>query len=106
MDEDDAANPIKIEDSFWYYWLEKYTDDSKNIHGLKAVLFNRGILSTKKPESSPSIVTKSIDIKNKKLNVEIKELNPEDQPYLYYNIAYRAQDSEETLYMSFMPSSV
>ncbi len=99
MDEEDELNPIKIEDSFWYYWLEKYKNNSEYIHGLKATFFNRDILSQKKPESSPSIITKSIDPIKRKLEVEIKELNPEYRQFLYYNIAYRVAGSKETFYM-------
>lgn len=89
MDEQDV-----FEDSFWYYWLEKYGNDSQLVHGLKAVLFNRGIPSTKKPETSPRIVSSSIDLQKHKINIEIEELDPEDQPYLYYNVEYKTDPNE------------
>jgi hypothetical protein len=83
-----------FEDSFWYFWLEKYSNDSQLVHGLKAVLYNRGIPSTKKPENAPRIVSSSIDLQKHKINIEIAELDPEDQPYLYYNIEYKTNPNE------------
>ena len=99
MDEEDEHHPFKIEDSFWYYWLEKYKNNDEYIHALKAILFNRGIISQKRPQGSPSIVTKSFDPAKRKLDLEIKELNPEDRQFLYYNIAYRAEGIDDIVYM-------
>jgi hypothetical protein len=99
MDEADAQSLLKIEDSFWYYWLEKYGNDSQLVHGLKAVLYNRGIPSTKKKENAPRIVSSSIDIQKHKANIVIEELDPEDQSYLYYNVEYRASPYEESKMM-------
>lgn len=94
MDEADAQSSIKIEDSFWYYWLQKYGNDSELVHGLKAILYNRSIPSTKKPENAPTIISSSIDMPRHRINLVIEEQDPEDQPYLYYNVEYRTDPNE------------
>ena len=91
MDEQDV-----FEDSFWYYWLEKYGDESQFVHGLKSVLYNRKIPSIDKPENSPRIISNSIDIKKHRIDIVIEEIDPEDQPYLYYNVEYRTSPFEQS----------
>ncbi|MBN2396643.1 MAG: PQQ-like beta-propeller repeat protein [Candidatus Atribacteria bacterium] len=80
-----------FEDSFWYYWKNKddgYGDNSELMHGLKAIMYNRGITSTEYVEHKPEVTIKEVDIDNQKIELEITEEDTEDQPYLYYNLVY------------------
>ena len=86
IDEDDVW-----EDSFWYYWKDKdegYGNDTELMHGLKAIMYNRGIKSTEYSEHCPEIIIKEMDTENQKIEIEATEEDAEDQPYLYYNLAY------------------
>jgi outer membrane protein assembly factor BamB len=79
------------EDSFWYYWKDKdqgYGNDTELIHGLKAIMYNRGITSTEYAENKPEVIIKQIDLENQKIEIEVTEEDTEDQPYLYYNLFY------------------
>ncbi|MBE3126782.1 MAG: hypothetical protein IMZ56_00670, partial [Candidatus Atribacteria bacterium] len=79
------------EDSFWYYWKDKdqgYGNNTELMHGLKAIMYNRGISSTEYAENSPEVIIKQIDLENQKIEIEVTEEDTEDQPYLYYNLFY------------------
>ena len=99
MDEADAQDAFKIEDSFWYLWLDDYGNDNQFVHGLKAILYKLGIPTTKKPENSPVIISSSIDVQKHKVNIVIEESDLEDQPYLYFNVEYRRSPYEESRMM-------
>jgi len=88
-DEDDLW-----QDSFWYYWLDEHGDSTEKVHGLKAILFNRGIKSKKKPERSPEIMALEVD--GRRVKVTIREQDAEDRPYVRYNLAYRHKDTGQT----------
>ena len=83
MDEGD----IFWEDGFWYYWRRKYPDD-EHIHALKAILYNRGITSSTKPQHAPSLELGKTEPETRRITVSITEVDAEDRPFLYYNIAY------------------
>lgn len=79
------------EDSFWYYWKDKddgYGNNTELMHGLKAIMYNRGITSTEYEEHKPEVTIKEVDIENQKIEIEVTEEDTEDQPYLYYNLVY------------------
>ncbi|MCG2761857.1 MAG: hypothetical protein L6253_01530 [Candidatus Atribacteria bacterium] len=79
------------EDSFWYFWKNKddgYGNDTELMHGLKAIMYNRGITSTEYVEHKPEVIIKQVDIENQKIVIEVTEEDTEDQPYLYYNLVY------------------
>ncbi|PKP61218.1 hypothetical protein CVT91_03675 [Candidatus Atribacteria bacterium HGW-Atribacteria-1] len=79
------------EDSFWYFWKDKdegYGNDTELMHGLKAIMYNRGITSTEYVEHKPEVIIKQVDIENQKIVIEVTEEDTEDQPYLYYNLVY------------------
>jgi len=81
------------EDSFWYYWQDEYRGDDARIHGLKAILFNRGISTESVPERAPERL--EIGIENAALCLGISERDAEDRPFLFYNVAYGRRDSTE-----------
>ncbi len=78
--------------SFWEMWLYQYDNDPARIHGLKAILFNRGIDPSPKPEHAPSIVSMTIDQASRKINLTISEEDTEDRDFLYFNVGYMKQD--------------
>jgi len=87
-DEDEAAIH---RDSFWTFWLKEYGNDKELVHGLKAILHNRDIRHTLRPQNAPEFV------KLRALpgcttvpfaELKVKEKDEEDRPFLYYNIAY------------------
>jgi len=85
--------------SFWAKWLDEYGNDEASIHGLKAILFNRGINPEPKPEQAPSIEQMTIDEANRRINLTISEEDPEDRDFLYINIGYMKQlDGNEFSY--------
>lgn len=80
-----------FEDSFWYYWKNKddgYGNDTELMHGLKAIMFNRGITSVEYVEHRPEVRITKVDMENNKIEIEVTEEDIEDRPYLYYNLAY------------------
>lgn len=81
--------------SFWSEWLSHYKNDSSMIHGLKAVLYNRGIASTLKPENAPVISGFAVDANAHKLTFQVSEADVEDRPYLYFNLGYKKSDTED-----------
>jgi hypothetical protein len=96
------------EDSFWYYWKDKdqgYGNDTELMHGLKAIMYNRGITSTEYAENSPEVIIKKVDIENQKIEIEVTEEDTEDQPYLYYNLFYCTDSSEEPFFTEDQPLS-
>jgi hypothetical protein len=74
--------------SFWAMWLNQYRNNPGMIHGLKAILFNRGIDPAPKPEHAPSIVSMTIDQATRKISLTIREDDPEDRNFLYFNVGY------------------
>ena len=79
------------EDSFWYYWKNKddgYGNDTELMHGLKAIMFNRGITSVEYGEHRPEVRITKVDMENNQIEIEVTEEDSEDQPYLYYNLVY------------------
>lgn len=87
------------EDSFWYYWKNKddgYGNNTELMHGLKAIMYNRGITSTEYTEHSPEVIIKKVDIENQKIEIEVTEEDSEDQPYLYYNLVYCTGSGENS----------
>ncbi len=79
------------EDSFWYYWKNKedgYGNNAELMHGLKAIMYNRGITSGEYTANRPEIRILNIDLENNKIEIEVTEEDLEDQPYLYYNLVY------------------
>jgi len=96
------------EDSFWYYWKDKdqgYGNDTELMHGLKAIMCNRGITSTEYAENSPEVIIKQVDLENQKIEIEVTEEDTEDQPYLYYNLFYCTDSSEEPFFTEDQPLS-
>jgi hypothetical protein len=90
------------EDSFWYYWKDKdqgYGNDTELIHGLKAIMYNRGITSTEYSENKPEVIIKQVDLENQKIEIEVTEEDVEDQSYLYYNLFYCTDSSEEPFFV-------
>ena len=85
--------------SFWAKWLDEYGNDEASIHGLKAILFNRGIDPEPKPEHAPSIEEMTIDEASRRINLTISEEDPEDRNFLYFNVGYMKQlDGSEFSY--------
>jgi len=77
-------------DSFWWYWLESHGKDTQRVHGLKAILHNRDIRHTRRPEHAPSfqkmrLLPAAGAIQYAVLTV--KEPDAEDRPYLFCNVA-------------------
>jgi hypothetical protein len=94
-----VGNHTSNNSSFWALWLNRYGNDPTRIHGLKAILFNRGIDPAPKPEHAPSIVSMSIDEPNRKIALTISEEDPEDRGFLYFNVGYMKQlDGSEFSY--------
>ena len=88
-------------DSFWTDWIHNtYPNDSEKIHGLKAILYNRGITSVIKTENAPKVEDVSVDVENRKITFRVSEQDTEDQPYLYFNVGYLKDltDSEYSYY--------
>ena len=82
-------------DSFWTDWIHTtYPNDAGKIHGLKAILYNRGIPSVLKPENAPVVEDVTIDAANRRLTFRVREVDPEDQPYLYLNVGYMKNRSD------------
>ncbi len=78
-------------DSFWTFWLKEYGDDKELVHGLKAILHNRSIRHTLRPENKPEIlgVRPLGNVSGTSfVLVTVKESDKEDRLYLFYNIAY------------------
>jgi hypothetical protein len=75
------------EDSLQYYWLKEFGDDPGKLHGLKAILFNRGITSTKQPEIAPSVTLDSISGDGRTVRLKVTEPDSEDRLQLRYNLA-------------------
>ncbi len=86
-----VGNHTANTDSFWSKWLAEFKNDKVAIHGLKAILFNRGIDTQPKPEHAPSIKTISIDTATRKINLTISEGDAEDRDFLYVNVGYMKQ---------------
>ncbi|MCJ7583498.1 MAG: hypothetical protein MUO30_01825 [Anaerolineales bacterium] len=80
-------------DGFWKYWRDRFSSDSAKIHGLKAILYNREIYTYPLWENEPEVHIVSVDLVNRKARLTITELDEEDRPYLYYNLAYRQDDT-------------
>jgi len=79
------------QDSFWTFWLKEYGNDKELVHGLKAILHNRDIRHTLKPENAPEIQKIRVVAKGQTLcfaELTVKEADTEDRPFLYYNVAY------------------
>ena len=90
-------------DSFWTDWIHTtYPDDDEKIHGLKAILYNRGIPSVLKPEHPPKLEDVSVDVSGRKLTFRVSEPDVEDRPSLYFNVGYMKDrtDSEYSYYYS------
>jgi hypothetical protein len=87
-----TGNHTSNNGSFWALWLNQFRNDPARIHGLKAILFNRGIDPSPKAEHAPSIVSMTIDQANRKINLTISEEDPEDRDFLYFNVGYMKQD--------------
>jgi hypothetical protein len=94
IDDDDMV----WRDSFWHYWLDQYSpvsSDSILIHGMKAILYNRGIQSTRRPERAPAnLVISNVNAANATAQIQVSEPDSEDRTYLRYNIAYRLSESD------------
>ena len=91
------------QDSFWTDWIHNtYPTDSEKIHGLKAILYNRGISSVLKPENAPVVEDVSINAAERRLTFRVREVDPEDQPFLFFNVGYLKDrtDSEFSYYYS------
>lgn len=80
-------------DGFWKYWRDRFSSDSAKIHGLKAILYNREIYTYPLVENEPEVHIVSVDLVNRKARLTITELDEADRPYLYYNLAYRQDDT-------------
>lgn len=90
-DEDESVD----RDSFWTYWLQTYGSDNELVHGLKAILHNRDIRHTLRPENKPvvkrlKVLADSGDAGFAELRV--KESDAEDRPFLSYNVAFGAEN--------------
>jgi len=86
---DEDASFEYTNDGFWKYWRDNYSSDTERLHGLKAILYNREIETDPYTENSPIIEVLGVDRSARKAQVRITEADPEDRPFLYYNIAYR-----------------
>jgi len=87
-DEDEGA---WRQDSFWTFWLEEFGGDTGLVHGLKAILHNRRIRHALRPENDPKIVKVRVLRDSGRLSVAeltVQEPDPEDRPYLFFNLAY------------------
>lgn len=81
----DAAD----KNDFWHYWKKKYKDDMEKVHRLKAILVNRGLPTTGRPENAPRDLTVEwLPLRQKpRLVVKVTEPDEEDRPFLMYNVA-------------------
>lgn len=87
-DEDESS---LLQDSFWTFWLDEHGDDPELIHGLKAILHNREIRHTLKPENAPEILTIRALPASDRIqfaDVFVREADVEDIRFLYFDIAY------------------
>ena len=77
------------ENDFWHYWKKKYKGDVEKIHRLKAILVNRGMPVTGRPENAPKDLTvRWLPLRHgRMLAVAVAEPDAEDQPFLLYNVA-------------------
>ena len=79
------------QDSFWTFWLNEFGGDTELVHGLKAILHNRGIRHTLRLENDPKIVKVRLLKESGRLGfaeLTVQESDVEDRPYLFYNVAY------------------
>jgi alpha-tubulin suppressor-like RCC1 family protein len=78
------------ENDFWHYWNKKYKDDLEKVHRLKAILANRGMPTTGRPENAPRDLTVEwLPLRHEdRLVVKVTEPDAEDRPFLLYNVAY------------------
>jgi len=112
-------------DSFWTFWLDKYgrgvestpltsgptwltlNEDAKRVHGLKAILYNRGMRHDLRPENDPEIVSVrqtsrigTVPV----VEVCVREIDVEDRGFLYYNVAYaQGADALKMMYEEDQP---
>jgi hypothetical protein len=93
------------QDSFWYYWKDVHGGDDELMHGLKAILFNRGIQTQALPEHAPERL--EVVIRDGRLSLGVSERDPVDRPFLFYNIAYGKQGDTQAsrLYETDQPIS-
>jgi len=76
-----------FEDSFWYYWLHReYGAHDFLIHGLKAVMYNRGIPSNDRPQHAPQFQM-TLNPEKTIATLTVTEPDTEDRGFLSYNIA-------------------
>jgi alpha-tubulin suppressor-like RCC1 family protein len=79
------------QDSFWTYWLSEFGGNTELVHGLKAILHNRNIRHALRPENDPKIVKVRVLRDSGRLSfaeLTVQEPDPEDRPYLFFNLAY------------------
>lgn len=105
---DDGDSFPAWEDGFWYYWRTRFCGDgdfwgnqgqsnAERSHGTKAILHNRGITTTYRPENAP----KDLDLKyvastgaQAFATLSVTETDDEDRPFLYYNVAFGSGTGE------------
>jgi hypothetical protein len=76
------------EDGYWFYWRQHCSSSTSLIYAMKAVLYNRGIGTAKRPETPPVLQVQSVDLGTNKATLLVTEQDSEDRPYLRYNVAY------------------
>jgi len=84
--------------SFVYKWMDMYSNNPKLVHGLKAILYNRRIVTELKPERPPVISNLRFDQASRTVTVTLSDPDPEDQRLLYYNVCYRKTTAEDCRY--------
>jgi hypothetical protein len=83
---------------FWNKWIQKSGNDLAEIHGLKAILFNRSIDPNPKPENPPTISNYSVDPQQRKMTFQLSDPDTEDRNFLYYNFGYQKNSTDELSY--------
>lgn len=89
-----------FQDSFWTFWLEEYGSNKELVHGLKAILHNREMRHTLRPQRAPELLElRALPSCSTAPLAEltVRERDEEDRPFLYYNIAYGAAKGDLTL---------
>jgi hypothetical protein len=76
------------EDGYWRYWRQHCSASNSLMHGMKAVLYNRGIPTIKCPENPPTVQVQPVDLAANKAVLAVSEADSEDRSYLRYNLAY------------------